>query len=75
MQATISRPAEEASKPLRVKEIAAFFDVHRSTIYRAIEAGDLRAERVGGKIRGAIRVMPEAFEEYRATRALGGAAA
>lgn len=73
MEATTSQVAAAAAKPLRVKDIAKYFDVHRSTIYRAIEAGELEAERVGGKIRGPLRIWPEAFEAYRATRTLGGA--
>lgn len=73
MQATTAEAAKQAAKPLRVKDIATYFDVHKSTIYRAIEAGELAAERIGGKIRGPLRIWPEAFEAYRATRSVGGA--
>jgi excisionase family DNA binding protein len=74
MQATTAEAAKKAAKPLRVKEIADYFDVDKSTIYRAIERGELAAERVGGKIRGPLRIWPEAFAAYCATRAVGGAA-
>lgn len=61
--------------PLRVKQIAAFFDVDPSTIYRAIASGELGAYRVGGKTRGPLRVPQESFEAYRASRSLGTVAA
>lgn len=58
-------PASGPLKPLRVAEIAALLDVHQSTIYRDIESGRLRALRVGtGK--GALRILPEAFDAYLA---------
>lgn len=45
-----------AEDMLRVKDIAKFFKVHPSTIYRAIQAKELFAHRVGGKKRGPLRV-------------------
>ncbi|GAB3472293.1 helix-turn-helix domain-containing protein [Actinophytocola sediminis] len=35
----------------RVKAVAEMFDVSPSTIYRAIEAGQLTAIRIGGSVR------------------------
>jgi len=60
---------------LKVKEIARFFRVHPSTIYRAIEAKDLLAYRVGGKKRGPLRVPQSAFEAYRDADPFGTVAA
>lgn len=55
---------ERRRKPYRVAEIAAALDVHMSTVYRDIEAGKLRAMRVGAG-RGTLRVPVDAFEEYK----------
>ncbi len=57
--------AAEASirKPFRVAEVAALLDVHQATIYRDIDAGRLKALRVGSG-KGALRIMPEAFDAY-----------
>jgi len=49
---------------LRVKDIAKFFKVHPSTIYRAIQAKELFAHRVGGKKRGPLRVPQSSFKAY-----------
>jgi excisionase family DNA binding protein len=49
----------------RVKDVADMYDVSPSTIYRAIEAGQLDAYRIGSG-RGAIRIAEHAlvvFEE------------
>ena len=52
-------------KPFRVAEVAALLDVHQATVYRDIEAGRLKALRVGtGK--GALRIMPAALDAYLA---------
>lgn len=50
-------------KPYRVAELAVRWDVHKSTIYRMIYAGVLRAERHGPR-RGAVRVPVDAVAEY-----------
>ena len=57
--------AAEDRKPYRVAQIAALLDVNQATVYRAIEAGELKALRLGTG-RGTIRVMPEALDEYMA---------
>ncbi|WP_344861972.1 helix-turn-helix domain-containing protein [Amycolatopsis ultiminotia] len=45
----------EDSRMFRVKELAELLDVHRSTVYRAIESGQLDALKIGtGK--GALRI-------------------
>ena len=49
---------------LLVKDIAKYFKVHPSTIYRAIQAKQLFAHRIGGKKRGPLRVPRSAFEAY-----------
>jgi excisionase family DNA binding protein len=51
------------TKPYRVAEVAELLDVHPVTIYRDIEAGRLRALRVG-KAKGAIRILPDALDDY-----------
>lgn len=55
----------KATRMFRVKAVAEMYDVSVSTIYRAIEAGQLDAYRIGtGK--GAIRIPEHAltvFEE------------
>lgn len=61
---TPSLDGERRRKPYRVAEIAVALDVHMSTVYRDIEAGKLRAMRVGVG-RGTLRVPVDAFEEYK----------
>lgn len=60
----ITSAAPEVRKPYRVAEIAAIFDVHPATVYRDIEAGRLKAHRVGSGSKGALRILPEAFDAY-----------
>lgn len=48
---------DEAARYLRVKDVAARFDVSPSTIYRAIEAGELEAVRIGGTVRIAVAAV------------------
>jgi excisionase family DNA binding protein len=81
VQATASRTApaahSEIRKPYRVAELAAMLDVHQATIYRDIEAGRLRALRVGSG-KGALRILPDAVDAYLAlleVRAVSSAAA
>lgn len=52
-------------KPFRVADVAAMLDVHQATIYRDIEAGRLKALRVGSG-KGALRIMPDALADYLA---------
>ena len=52
-------------KPYRVAEVAALLDVHPVTVYRDIDAGRLKALRVGSG-KGALRVLPEALDAYLA---------
>lgn len=47
----------------RVNDIAARLDVHRTTVYRAIKAGELTAIRVGHG-RGALRITAEALAAW-----------
>ena len=50
------------NKPLwRVDEVAAYFDVARSTVYLWIDHGLLEAE----KLRGVIRVTRHSIVEFR----------
>ena len=51
------------AKPYRVAQVAAMLDVHPVTVYRDIEAGRLKALRVGSG-KGAIRILPDALAEY-----------
>lgn len=47
---------------LRVKDVAKRFAVSPSTVYRAIEAGELSAVKIGGSLRVSEAVV-RAFEE------------
>jgi excisionase family DNA binding protein len=49
----------------RVKAVAEMFDVSVSTIYRAIEAGQLQALRIGSG-KGAVRVPEAALGSFEA---------
>lgn len=57
--------AAQTEKPFRVADIAKMLDVHVATIYRDIEAGRLRALRVGSG-KGALRILPAALDAYLA---------
>lgn len=48
---------------LRVAQVAAQLNVHRATVYRAIESGALAAVRLG-QGRGGLRVSTEALAAY-----------
>jgi excisionase family DNA binding protein len=50
-------------KPFRVAQVAALLDVHPATVYRDIDAGRLKALRVGSG-KGALRIMPDALDAY-----------
>ena len=52
-------------KPYRVAQVAAMLDVHQATVYRDIEAGRLKALRVGSG-KGALRILPAALDAYLA---------
>ncbi|QYN23741.1 helix-turn-helix domain-containing protein [Amycolatopsis sp. DSM 110486] len=56
----------------RVKFVAGLLDVHRSTVYRAIESGQLEVLRVGtGK--GALRIKGFSLNNWIAACSEGGA--
>lgn len=57
--------ADRPSKPYRVADVAAMLDVHPVTVYRDIEAGRLKALRVGAG-KGALRILPAALDAYLA---------
>jgi excisionase family DNA binding protein len=59
---------EPRRRPYRVPELAAELDVDKSTVYRMISAGRIRAERHGTR-RGAIRVPVDAVADYLQTAA------
>jgi excisionase family DNA binding protein len=69
VQATAGRVAlavpTEIRKPYRVAQVAAMLDVHQATVYRDIEAGRLKALRVGSG-KGALRILPDALDAYLA---------
>lgn len=65
-----SNPAEpvttDATTPeqlLRVKQVAAMLDLNTSTVYRLIEAGRLRALRLGVG-NGGLRIPRDAYLEF-----------
>ncbi|MGW2739096.1 helix-turn-helix domain-containing protein [Streptomyces sp. NPDC001288] len=51
---------------LKVKDIASYLDVSLSTIYAAIEAGELAAVAIGLGRKKALRVHSDAFHAYEA---------
>jgi excisionase family DNA binding protein len=65
VQRTSTLPASVPGAYLRVVQVAAQLNVHRTTVYRAIESGDLAAVRLG-QGRGGLRVSPEALAAYLA---------
>jgi excisionase family DNA binding protein len=62
---TVASTVPDVRKPYRVADIAAMLDVHQATIYRDIEAGRLKALRVGAG-KGALRILPAALDAYLA---------
>jgi excisionase family DNA binding protein len=62
-RALVAQP--EATFFYCVAQVAAILSVHRSTVYRAIVAGDLTAVRLG-QGRGGLRVSSEALAAYLA---------
>ncbi|MFJ5779917.1 helix-turn-helix domain-containing protein [Streptomyces sp. NPDC093094] len=56
----ISRPGQY----VRVKAVAEYFDVAVSTIYQAIEAGDLPAIAIGRGYKKALRVHEDDFRAF-----------
>ena len=59
-------------RPMTVDEVALFCGVSAKTVRRAIERGDLDAARLGDH--GAMRVRPEAIDEWFARRSTRRAA-
>jgi excisionase family DNA binding protein len=57
---------DNATRLYRVRAVAEMFDVSVSTIYRAIEAGQLEALRLG-RGKGAVRVPASALEAFSDT--------
>lgn len=51
----------EANRMYRVRMVARMFDVSAATIYRAIQAGQLKAVKIGSK---AVRVPGSAVLDY-----------
>jgi excisionase family DNA binding protein len=59
-----------ASPWLNVKQAAAYIQAGPKTVYRAVEAGHLRAARLGG--RRDIRLRREWLDDYLERCAVGG---
>lgn len=57
----------------RVAEVAARFEVDKTTVYRLVKAGRLEAIRVG-KGRGVVRVPAESLARYEASIAAAAVA-
>lgn len=55
----------ERTRLYRVQAVADGLDISKATVYRAIQAGQLRAVRIGNG-KGALRVPGEAITAYRA---------
>jgi excisionase family DNA binding protein len=64
----------EGTRMLRVKAVAEMFDVSPQTIYRAIEAGELRAVRVGSA-RRSVRIPADAVQAFADACAAAGESA
>lgn len=54
----------EGTRMYRVKAVAEMFDVSVSTIYRAIEAGQLDVLKIGAG-KGSIRITAEAVRAFK----------
>ena len=54
----------ERSKPYVVAEVVEILRVDRATVYREIERGHLRAQRIG-RGRGTLRIPADALAEYK----------
>jgi excisionase family DNA binding protein len=54
--------AQEHTRLLTVKEVAAVLGQHRITVYRAIERGEIPAVRLGAGKSAPIRVREETLE-------------
>jgi excisionase family DNA binding protein len=67
-----SLSAAMMDRPMTVDEVALFCGVSAKTVRRAIERGDLDAARLGDQ--GAVRVRPEAIDEWFARRSTRRAA-
>jgi excisionase family DNA binding protein len=59
---TISTEAPPTTPWLTVKQAAAYIQAGPKTVYRAVEAGQLRAARIGG--RRDIRLRREWLDEF-----------
>jgi excisionase family DNA binding protein len=68
VNAEMSNTDRERTKPYRVAEVAHYFDVDVTTVYREIYAGRLRALRIGSG-RGTFRIPVSALAEYEARAA------
>jgi excisionase family DNA binding protein len=64
--------ADGPDRPMTVDDVARFCGVSAKTVRRAIERGDLEAARLGDH--GALRVRPEAIDEWFARRSTRRAA-
>ncbi len=60
----MSQPIEHAARLLTVGEVAAALRVSTMTVYRLINAGELRAARIGRS----FRVRTEDLDRYLADR-------
>jgi len=63
VQRTSALSAAVPGAYLRVAQVAAQLNVHRTTVYRAIESGALAAVRLG-QGRGGLRVSTDALAAY-----------
>lgn len=55
---------EDPGSPYSVTEVADALNVSKSTIYKAVESGELAGMRFGGTRKGTIRIPHSAFVEY-----------
>ena len=66
-------PATDRTKPYRVAELAALYDVDETTVYRAIKSGQLKAYRIG-RGRGTIRIPVASVTQFEAASLAAAAA-
>ena len=63
------RELSETTLFYRVAQVAILLNVHRTTVYRAIEAGELKAVRFG-RGRGGLRIHAASLADFVAASAV-----
>lgn len=64
MSATAASPLDSRRALMTVNEVAAFLNVDRFRVYRALECGELRGFKIGGRPKAPWRVRIEDVEQW-----------